>query len=118
MNVIVPLIQFQQQLRIFHWQTTSFAQHKAFGKIYGNLDGLIDKFVESFMGIFGRAKANITFQINLMSFNDENVEQSIVNFEQYLQSMDQEPTLTTDLLNIRDELLGETHTLRYLLSLN
>jgi hypothetical protein len=28
MNVITPLIQFQQQLRIYHWQTDSYAAHK------------------------------------------------------------------------------------------
>ncbi len=46
MKIIVPLVQFQQQLRVFHWQTESYAQHKALGKAYEALDGLIDSFVE------------------------------------------------------------------------
>ena len=46
MKIIVPLVQFQQQLRVFHWQTESYAQHKALGKAYEALDGLIDSFVD------------------------------------------------------------------------
>ena len=32
--MITELITLQNQLRIFHWQTTSFAQHEALGKTY------------------------------------------------------------------------------------
>ena len=56
MQIITPLIQFQQQLRIFHWQTDSYAQHRAFGSAYEELDDLIDTFVETFMGIFGKSQ--------------------------------------------------------------
>jgi hypothetical protein len=50
MKLISPFLKIQQQLRIFHWQTESYAQHKAFGKAYEALDGLIDDFVEVYMG--------------------------------------------------------------------
>lgn len=119
MNVISPLVQFQQQLRIFHWQTDSYAKHKAFGKAYENLDGLIDTFVETYMGIFGRSKPTVTFQINLKSLTGpEVVEGALSDFEYYLNQMSNEIHDKTDLLNIRDEMLGEINRLRYLLSLN
>lgn len=118
MNVIGPLIQFQQQMRVFHWQTASFAQHKAFGKMYDNLDALVDSFVETYMGIFGKSKPNITFQINLKSLSDDSVVTMICDdFESYLKSMSQQISDHTDLLNIRDTMLGELHTLKYLLML-
>lgn len=117
MNVIGPLIQFQQQMRIFHWQTDSFAQHKAFGKIYGALDDLVDSFVETYMGKFGRAKPTITYHIELKSLTGASVVDDVLNrFVEYLVSMDGE-VLSTDLLNIRDSILGEVHTLKYLLTL-
>lgn len=112
------MIQFQQQMRIFHWQTSSYAQHKAFGKIYGALDDLVDSFVETYMGIFGRSKPNITFQIHLKSLtSDEVVDMACEDFEKYLRSMDDQLGEHSDLLNIRDSILGEVHTLKYLLSL-
>ena len=116
MNVIGPLIQFQQQLRIFHWQTESYAQHKAFGRIYESLDGLVDSFVETYMGKFGRAKPTLTYYIELKSLNGNVVNDVLDGFVGYLDDMNNE-NLSTDLLNIRDSILGEVHTLKYLLSL-
>jgi len=118
MNVITPLIEFQQQLRIFHWQTDSYAQHKAFGKAYEALDELVDKFVEVYMGIFGRSKPTNTFEIVLQPLVSMEVVQSTINnFEVYLYDMNSEIEDASDLLNIRDEILGEINRLRYLLSL-
>ena len=117
MNVITPLVQFQQQLRIFHWQTDSYAQHKALGKAYENLDGLVDSFVEKFMGTFGRSKPTTTFVLELKPLSNSNVDLSIQSFIDYLKQMNNEIPNNTDLLNIRDEMLGEIHQLKYLLSL-
>lgn len=118
MNVIGPLIQFQQQLRIFHWQTNSYAQHQAFGKAYEALDDLVDTFIETFMGKYGRSKPTTIFQISLEPLSSIEVAfTAIDNFEEYLDSMDC-ADLPTELLNIRDSILGEVHHLKYLLSLN
>jgi hypothetical protein len=117
MNVITPLLQFQQQLRIFHWQTDSYAQHKAFGNIYESLDDLVDSFVEKFMGTFGRSKPTTTFVLELKPLSQSNVDIVIQHFIDYLKDMDNEIPDNSDLLNIRDEILGEIHQLKYLLSL-
>jgi hypothetical protein len=118
MNVIAPLIEFQQQLRLFHWQTPSYSGHKAFGKAYETFDDLIDTFIETYMGIFGRSKPNTVFTINLQPLkNEETVNVVFDNFEFYLKEMSEEIPEHSDLLNIRDEMLGELHKLKYLLSL-
>jgi hypothetical protein len=118
MNVIGPLVQFQQQLRIFHWQTDSFAEHKAFGKAYEDLDGLVDDFVETYMGRFGKIKPTITFNLILRSLESQNsVKESLEKFEEYLISMSEEISNETYLLNIRDEMLALINKLRYLLTL-
>ena len=104
-------------MRVFHWQTESYAQHKAFGKIYDSLDGLIDSFVETYMGVNGRSRPTVTFQIELKSLTGPEVVSGVIDmFIGYLKAMDQED-LTSDLLNIRDSILGEVHTLKYLLTL-
>jgi hypothetical protein len=119
MNVISPLIQFQQQLRIFHWQTVSHAQHTAFGSAYEALDDLVDTFVETYMGIFGRSKPTVVFQIELKPLSSSDVVNDVLlTFEKYLRDMSLELEEFTDLLNIRDSILGEVNKLRYLLSLS
>lgn len=117
MNIISPLVQFQQQIRIFHWQTDSYSQHKAFGKTYENLDDLIDSFIETYMGIYGRSKPITTFQLTLKPLSPESLEQSIQDFSFYLKNMTKEIPDDSDLLNIRDSILGEVNHLVYLLSL-
>jgi len=118
MNIIGPMIQFVQQLRIFHWQTESYAQHKAFGKAYDEVDELVDTFVETYMGKFGRAKPTVTYQIALKSLNSSTVVNEVLDgFIAYLGEMNDHPEISSDLLNIRDSILGEVNHLKYLLSL-
>jgi DNA-binding ferritin-like protein len=118
MNVITPLIQFQQQLRIFHWQTQSYAQHKAFGEAYEDIDEHIDTFVEAFMGAFGKSKPTNTFNFSLEPLDsEETVHMVIGDFEDYLRMMNSELDSYPELLNIRDEIMGTVQKLKYLLTL-
>lgn len=118
MQLLGPLLKIQNQLRIFHWQTDSYAAHKAFGKTYENLNDLIDSFVEIYMGKYGRTKAKLTYNIELVNLSEE---YSIIidDFVNYLEQMSEQlDSVDTDLLNIRDEMLGELNTLKYLLTLS
>jgi DNA-binding ferritin-like protein len=119
MKLLTPFLKIQNQLRIFHWQTSSYAQHKAFGKAYEHLDGLIDEFVEVFMGKYGRSKAATSYSIELNNLGNDYIE-VVDSFIAYLINITDEvdPIKDTDLLNIRDSMLGELNRLKYLLTLN
>ncbi len=118
MRLITPLLEIQNQLRIFHWQTSSYAQHKAFGKAYESLDTLIDDFVEVFIGKYGKTKASIKYSIELSNFDDGYLT-VIDSYISYLTALTSElKDIDTDLLNIRDEMLATLNTLKYLLTLN
>jgi hypothetical protein len=118
MKLVSPLIKIQEQLRIFHWQSTTFAQHKAFGKAYEDLGDLVDDFVEVYMGKYGKLKAKLTYNIELDNFSDNYVEY-VDNYISYLTGINSEldATKDTDLLNIRDEMLAVLNRLKYLLTL-
>lgn len=119
MKLLAPFLKIQNQLRIFHWQTSSYAQHKAFGKAYEHLDEQIDEFVEVFMGKYGRSKAATSYNIELDNLGSDYLD--VVNsFIHYLINItdDVDPVNDTDLLNIRDTMLGELNRLKYLLTLN
>ena len=53
-DYVIELLQIQNQLKIFHWQTKSYARHNAFGSTYDEMSDLIDSFVETHMGKYGR----------------------------------------------------------------
>jgi DNA-binding ferritin-like protein len=116
--MIGSLIAMQSQMRVFHWQTESFAQHKAFGEAYEALDGLIDNFVEIYQGKNGIQNPAEGLKIKLENLDDNPVDMIDV-FIDYLK--DDLPSMLdkadTDLLNIRDEMLGTLNQTKYLLLL-
>ena len=115
-QVVMQLVQMEQQMRIFHWQTKSHARHKAFGKVYSNLGDLIDTFTEAWMGKNGRVR--VSGPIELQNLGGD-VEQIVDGYIETLVGMTDilDPQRDTDLLNIRDEILGEFNKLKYLLTL-
>jgi DNA-binding ferritin-like protein len=113
------LLSLQTQMKINHWQTKGLARHKAFGKFYDSLSDLIDTFVESAMGKYGRFtldEETKTLQLSNLSELDM---KGLVNTvrESFVQMSEQLDPSDTDLLNIRDEMLGELNKLSYLLTL-
>ncbi len=113
------LLSLQTQMKINHWQTKGFARHNAFGGFYDSLNGLIDTFVESAMGKYGRFtldEETKTIQLSNLSELDM---KGLVNTvrESFVQMSEQLDPSDTDLLNIRDEMLGELNKLSYLLTL-
>ena len=43
MDLITKLLTLHNQLKVYHWQTDSYAQHQAFGGTYDALSPLIDE---------------------------------------------------------------------------
>jgi DNA-binding ferritin-like protein len=109
----------QSQLRICHWQTKGLGRHKAFGKLYKALDPLIDTFLESAMGKYGRfVLDNETKNIELNNLSEIDTKSLIIKIREILAGMSEslDPS-DTDLLNIRDEMLAEVNKFAYLLTL-
>lgn len=112
-DVVTRLMYLLMQIRIFHWQTTSFAQHEAFGKFYDSLNTLLDDFVEAFQGRYERIKYNDSIVLKNMDEVDVNV-----TLDRVVDILVNDIELDdTDLLNIRDEILSAVNKLKYLLTL-
>lgn len=115
---VTELLQIQQQLRVFHWQTKSYARHIAYGEAYSSLSELIDSFVEVYMGKYGRFTLD-EHGIEIRNLNDSTLQEFLnatVNFFVSL-SGQMDPKNDTDLMNIRDEMLAVINKLKYLLTL-
>ena len=81
MNLITNLLTLHNQLKVYHWQTRSYAAHIAFGGAYDVLTLLIDQFIEVYQGKNGLLKAQNNFTITLRNLNgDEDVTKFIEAF--------------------------------------
>jgi len=119
-EVIVNLIKLQNQLRILHWQTFSYAAHKALGNAYDRLNDLIDSLVEIHQGKYGRLNFETPIDLGLVNQNEIDLEDILVQLNDYLTGPFNDmhdPVKDTDCLNIRDEILAVINKLRYLLTL-
>jgi hypothetical protein len=116
MEIILPMLQFQSQLKAWRWFRVIRGM-QAFGDAYDALGESVDTFVETYFGRYGRETAG-GFVLNVKAQTDPKVVQSVIgDFKQYLLSMDKEIRDGSDLLNIRDEILGEVDHLIYMLTL-
>lgn len=115
-EIASKLIEIQMQLKFYHWQTTSYARHMAYGFAYDSMNDLIDTFVETLMGKYGRVPALPTKVYNR---SEKSSHVFIEETKLYLLSFNSmlNPAADSDLLNIRDEMLQVFNKLNYLLTL-
>jgi hypothetical protein len=118
-EVIAKLVQIQNQFRFMHWQTQSYAKHKAYGKIYENLTDLIDGFVESCMGKHGRPEYIGGLTLEFEDLSEISLQQFVDDTVDFLISFDQlfDEVTDSDLLNVRDEMLQLINKGKYLFTL-
>lgn len=119
--IVQRFITVQIQVKTFHWQTHSYSRHKSTDKLFDQLIELVDQFVETYMGMtdkrldFGRAPART---IRLQNISEKRIVYILKQFAIFLTNLDcEKQPLTSDLLNLRDEMLGTVHQTLYLLTL-
>lgn len=110
---------FYEQLHLLHFQTTSFAEHEALGKIYDKVGDFQDEIVEKIMGYSGRRiKA---FKIDVLkdysSGMPNQVVRELVTFAKDLQEFGEANNMP-DIENVAQSLSGEAAQTLYRLTLS
>ena len=62
-------LEYNNQLRYYHWQTPSYAQHEALGKLYDSITGILDTLVETWQGRNGNIKVD-QGKVDLVDYED------------------------------------------------
>ena len=113
--------QMREQIKLYHWQTKMYSRHKATDSVIDSLDENIDKYVEVYMGKYGRPKMtsrNNTIKVqnltetNIVKFIRQCIAVLNTTLIKNLKPFD------TDLLSIRDDMLADLNQLLYLFTLN
>jgi hypothetical protein len=118
--ILTTLLGAADQYKILHWQTKSFSQHESFDKVVDSLRENTDELIEAYQGRYGRVVASSSFKLNLENYST--VEAALAYTDKLINFLVETfPTLIdpkcTDLLNIRDEILGDRYQLKFLLTL-
>ena len=110
------LTYFHEQLHLLHWQTTSYAQHKALGKLYEYVQDFKDGVIEKLMGYTGKRPG--VFKIEPLTAADSTaVVTALMDFASNLKSY-AESNNFHDIANLADALSGEAAKTKYLLTLS
>lgn len=116
-EIINLMLTLRNQVKIYHWETMQYARHKSTDDLVDKLDDAIDKFVEVYIGKYGRPNLTArTGTLRLRNYKDPEaanlLNEAIVwmttRLPKLLSSKD------TDLLNIRDEIVADLNQTLYL----
>jgi DNA-binding ferritin-like protein len=125
-QMIAYMLQMLMTVKLYHWNTLSFSVHKATDELYGELNTMIDHFVEVLLGkhdnVDERNKQEILTikTLHLHSYKDngkfnhqlERYKKYLVDLNKYFSNSE-----NSDLLSIRDEILATLNKISYLLTL-
>ena len=120
-KIVTKFLQFQSQMRILHWQTTSYAEHMAFGSIYDAADDIIDRIVEVTQGKYGRITLGGLESIIISDYSSLKLNMFLMDIETfvcveiYQCGIDKEKD--SEIENLLQEFRAEVDKLKYLLTL-
>ena len=120
--IVLRFMHYLNTIKLYHWKTSSFAKHEATNKLYASLNTDIDRFVEQMLGKRGNRLdfSNIkSIPINEIT-NDKQIVKEMQEFKNFLVNIHYKlPNMSnSDLLNIRDDILGSINQFLYLATFN
>jgi hypothetical protein len=119
-TIVIQFIEMMNTIKLFHWKTTSYPTHKATDDLHGKISGNIDTFVEIMLGKHGgRVNLSGTKTITLNDYSSMDAfKAEIERYKTFLKGLNDvlNPVNDSDLLNVRDEILGDLNQFTYLLT--
>lgn len=118
-KIVETFLEMLNTVKLYHWKTSVYAQHKATDDLYDKLNDNIDTFVETMLGKTG-SRVNLT-RVKSIPLNDyssvSEFNKKIKQYIQFLINLDiGNANNNGDLLTIRDDLLGNMNQFEYLLT--
>ena len=109
-SIVLTFLEFLNVVKMYHWNTRAYAEHKATDELYEALGKNIDSFVEIMLG--DKRLPPMKTKIVILNTNRATFITKVNKFKSFLLKINMAP----DLMNIRDELLANIDQFIYLLS--
>ena len=114
-GIVATMTEMLHIIKLHHWRTHSYSVHKATDNLHEAMSEQVDSFVEKLLGS-KHTRATLT-HMPLRACNTlPELKRRMEYYKLYLKRMP--ASLGTDLLNIRDELLGSLNQFSYMLTLS
>lgn len=113
-------LQILNTVKLFHWKTMKYAQHKASDEFYDSLSKNVDLFVETMMGKKdGQMKEMKVHFDSYENGNPTDFKEKMFQYHDFLVHMDDylHASRDADLLSIRDNMLTDLNKFLYLFAL-
>lgn len=118
-NIIKMFLALINMIKLYHWKTRSYAQHKATDELYANLNIHIDKFVEVLLGKDNSRIHMMSKKMKLIDCdNTQDFKKHIFEYREFFINMDKyfDKKRDSDLLAIRDDILIDINQFLYLMT--
>ena len=119
MELIKFFFTLSSSLKMYHWHTSSYSRHIASGTLFDDVILTTDSFMEIYFGKYGKDMMT-SLDINISLMDDNAVVGLLIEAVKYLKDIVKNGLLKgsdTDLLNIRDDLIGKINITLYLFQL-
>ena len=104
-ELLCEMLEASAQAKVFHWQTSSFAEHEAMGEFYDDFNGLMDKFIEAYQGCYGRIMLGCDLEVKPYAMDAPVA--FLTSFKEYISGGARMTVLGNSALsNILDEING------------
>jgi len=118
-HIIRIMLEMLNVIKLYHWKTRSYSQHKATDELYERLNKNIDRFVEVLLGKNESRINMVEKNIHLEDFsNSKDFKEKIYEYRDFLQKITKyfNSSNNTDLLSIRDDILADINQFLYLMT--
>ena len=124
---ILRFLEMLNTIKIYHWSTLSYPTHKATDELHSKLSELVDSFIEIYIGhlsrrggagagvpVFKRGTTAISFcECKSLDVFRKKLDSYVI----FMEGLTERLNGYTDLVNIRDEMVGAVAQALYLLRL-
>lgn len=118
-HIVITFLEVLNHVKLYHWKTKQYAEHKSTDELYGKLNEDIDKFVEVLLGKDG-SRITTVKQIRVCDtiHTTQSLRKKMEKFKDFLMRLNDslDAHKDSDLLNIRDEILADINQFLYLLT--
>ena len=118
-SIVQTFLQILNMVKLYHWKTHSYAQHKATDELYGRLNENIDRFIEVLLGKDASRIKMVEKQLLLVDPDKlADFKEKIYEYRSFLNDLERifDEKKDSDILSIRDDILADINQFLYLLT--